>query len=112
MARKLKMNAWGYVHKITLDLGNYATNDNLYIGLVCRDDEFPEPWSDLTVNFDIKCEPNKAFVDTNNNGNDIEKWIIMNKLGVPTGRVYRSGFCIYPEYEFDMDEVQKYVQKM
>lgn len=111
MAR-LKLNAWHSEHEITIDIDNYANNGNLYIGLVCWDEEFPEPWSDLTVNFDIKCEPNKAFVDTNNNGSDIERWIVMNKLGMPTGRVCTSGFCTYPEYEFNIDELKKYMEEI
>ena len=108
MAR-LELNAWGGKHEITLKLNNYIENGNLAIEMICWDDEYPEPWSILTVNLGARCMPNKAFVDTNNNL-DIERWIIANKLGKPTGRVYPSGFCVYPEYEFDMEEVQKYVE--
>ena len=34
----------------------------------------------------------------------IEKY----KLGKPTGKFKISGFCCYPLYEFDLDEIAKY----
>lgn len=113
---KLKLNAWGKEHQITLDLSNYVDNNNLFVGLVCWEDigkgEYPEPWSDLTVNLGIKCAPNCAFIDTNDNGKEIINWLIANKLGMPTGRVAQSGFCTYPEFEFYMYEVKKYVEEI
>jgi hypothetical protein len=115
MAR-LKLTAWGKEHEITLDISHYANNDNLYIGLVCWEDigngEYPEPWSDLTVNLDIRCRPNCAFIDINDNGKEIIDWLMANKLGTPTGRVAHSGFCAYPEFEFNMNEVNKYVEEI
>ena len=51
-----------------------------------------------------------AYIDINDNGNEIIDWLITNKLGKLTGRICHSGFCMYPEFEFDMDEVQKYVE--
>ena len=30
------------------------------------------------------------------------------KLGDPTGRIGHGGYCSYPEYEFDMREVNRY----
>ncbi len=42
-----------------------------------------------------------AYVDTNNN-----PWLILflldNHLALPTGRVGRSGFCEYPQYMFNL----------
>lgn len=105
----LTLNAWGSNHKITLHTNHYAENGNLYVGLVSWDEGFPEPWSDLTVNLSIPCKPNCAFVDTNNcpwAENFIEKY----KLGMPTGDMEMSGFCIYPEYEFDLAEIAKYAE--
>lgn len=108
---KIKINnMWGSEFEVTLHINHYANNGNLYIGMTCWDDEgYPEPYGDLTVNLGIKCKDTCAFVDTNNNPG-IERWLAENRLAKPTGRVAPSGFCVYPEYEFNMDEVQKYVE--
>ena len=107
----LTLNAWGSNHKITLNLGSYAENGNLYIGLVSWDEGFPEPWSDLTVNLSVPCKPNCAFIDTNNNGEQIIDWLIENGLGMETGKGRISGWRAYPQFEFDMDAVNKYVEE-
>lgn len=115
MARlKLKSMYSCNEYQISLNTANYANNNNLYVGMDCWEDigngEYPEPYGDLTVNLGIKCKPNCAFIDINNNGDSIINWLIANKLGMPTGRVAPSGFCVYPEFEFNMEEVQKYVE--
>ena len=107
MAR-LNLRAWGADHPVTFKTSNYANNNNLYIGIVCWDEGFPEPWSDLTVNLTKKCKPNCAFIDTNNNGDAIIDWLEENNLGMQTGNFEVSGFCIYPEFEFNMEEIGKY----
>lgn len=106
----LNLNAWGRNHHIKLTTNTYAENGNLYVGLVCWDDRFPEPWSDLTVNLSVPCKKNCAFIDINNNGDEIVAWLKLNKLGKLTGRMGMSGYCAYPEFEFDMDEVNKYLE--
>ena len=106
----LILNKYGKNRPMTLALANYADNGNLYIGLVTDENGYPEPWSDLTVNTNnLLCKPNCAFIDTNNNGNEIIAWLKANNLGKETGRMAASGWCIYPEFEFDMNEVEKYV---
>lgn len=106
---KLNLNAWGSNHAITLETNTYTENGNLCVGLICWDEGFREPWSNLTVNLGVKCKPNCSFIDTNNNGDGIISWLEANKLGKLTGRMEMSGYCIYPEFEFDMDEVDKYL---
>ena len=105
----LTLNKWGSDHPITLELATYALNENLYVGLITHEAGYPESWSDLTVCFDIECKPNCAFIDTNNNGNEIIDWLIANNLGKLTGDVELSDWCMYPEFEFDMDELMKHV---
>ena len=51
----------------------------------------------------------EGYVDTNNCP-WAEEFIKKYKLGSPTGKYKSSGFCIYPLYKFDMDEIQKYVK--
>ena len=67
-----------------------------------------EPFSNFTVNLpEYKSDSNCAFVDINNFG-EAENLIRAYKLGEPTGRYGRSGYCTYPEYRFDLDEIRKY----
>ena len=71
-----------------------------------------ELYTVLTVNLEESPAfgiPDKAFIDTNNNGDEIIEWLKANNLGKETGRMAASGWCIYPEFEFDMNEVEKYV---
>ena len=107
---KLNYHKWGKDHQITFEIHKYADNDNLAILMISWDEGYPEHWSTLTVNLDEKCKPTCAFIDTNNNGEDIVKWLVDNKLGHPTGKLGFSGFCVYPEFEFDMDELKKYME--
>lgn len=94
-------------------LDNYAENGNLYVGLYAYDEEFKQiiPWQNLTVNLSIPCKPNRAFIDTNNNGNEIINWLEQNGLGFATGKLMPSGFCIYPEFEFNMEALMPHVLK-
>lgn len=108
--KMLTLNRWGKDHQMTFDLDNYLRNGNLYVGLISHDEGYPEPWSDLTVNLGTKCEANRAFIDVNNNGMDIMNWLVDNKLGRITAREKVSGFCVYPEFEFDMDVLMQYVE--
>jgi hypothetical protein len=51
---------------------------------------------------------NQAFLDTNNCPEAPE---LIERLGIGrfTGVLGRSGYCIYPLYEFDMAELEKYI---
>lgn len=99
-------------HTVSLVTDKYVENDNLYVGIISWDEGYPEPWGDLTVNLGYECSKNCAYIDTNNNGQQIVDWLIENKLGRLTGKVERSGFCVYPEFEFDMNEVNKYFEEV
>ncbi len=107
----LILNKYGKEHPITFDFDRYLQNGNLYVGLVTHEEGYPEPWSDLTVNLGVKCRENCAYIDINNNGNEIIEWLCENKLGSPTGHMIPSGFCVYPEFKFDMNELMQYVEE-
>ncbi len=98
----LKITRYGITIPVTFRKSHYVENDNLYVGIVCWGEGYPEPWSDLTVNLSVKCEDDCAFIDINNNGEVID-WLIENNIAVPTGRVEASGFCLYPEVRFNKD---------
>lgn len=108
---KLNLKACGSNHPITLETDTYVENGNLYVGLICWDYGFPLHWSNLTVNLGVPCKKNCSFIDTNNNGNGIVAWLEANKLGKLTGRTEVSGYCVYPEFKFDMEEVNKYLEE-
>lgn len=97
-------------HKISFDIDKYSYTNNLYVGMICWDNEYPEPWGDLTVNLDCECDENCSYIDTNDNGNDIVDWLIENNLGELTGRKESSGFCTYPEFRFNIEELKKYIE--
>ena len=104
----LILNRWGKEHPITFYVHKYANNGNLCISMYTNEDGFPEPWSTLTVNLGVKCKENCAFIDVNNNGMEIIDWLVDNNLGRVLPREKISGFCIYPEFEFDMEAIAKY----
>lgn len=111
MAEKLILEKYGGQHPMTFRLSSYLENDNLYVGMITHEDGYPEPWSDLTVNLSVVCNKNTAYIDTNNNGTEIIDWLESNKLGHLTGDVMRSGWCLYPEFEFDIEELLKYTSE-
>ena len=104
----LTLNKYGSSHPMTFHLNHYCENENLYVGLITNEEGYPEPWSDLTVNLSVKCKDNCAFIDTNNNGEEIIDWLMENNLGKPTGRIKASGWCIYPEFCFNVGELMKH----
>lgn len=105
----LKLTKYGETNEISFRLGNYVVDKSLYVGLLYDEGGYLAPWSNLTVNLGIKCADNCAFIDTNNNGNDIIAWLEDNGLGKQTGRTGESGWCLYPEFEFNMDQLMEHV---
>lgn len=105
----INLRKYGTDHPMTFQLDNYRENGNLYVGLITNEEGYPEPWQNLTVNLSVKCADDCAFIDTNNNGDEIMTWLVSNKLGKPTGRVKASGWCVYPEFKFNLDELMKHV---
>lgn len=106
--KTLNLNAWGKDHPMTFETNTY-NNGNLYVGLISHDEGYPEPWQNLTVNLDKKCEPNCGYIDVNNNGNQILEWLYSNGLGHLTGGMERSGFVVYPEFKFNMDRLKEFM---
>ena len=107
----INLKKYGKNHPMTFELNNYLDNGSLYVGLLTNEEGYPEPWQNLTVNLDASrfCKPNCAYIDTNNNGVGIIDWLEENGLGQETGRIGMSGFCAYPEFEFNMEALEKHV---
>ncbi len=67
-----------------------------------------EPYATLTTKLDVEGFSDEyAFVDTNNCP-WAEELIKEYNLGEPTGMSARSGYCTYPLYKFDLDELEKH----
>lgn len=98
------LKAYGKNNLITLVKTNYVTDpDKLAVQMLYWDEEYKfwEPWSTLTVNTgDQPLNKNCAFININNN-KDIIGWMIKNGMGRTTKRFSVSGFCTYPEFEFN-----------
>ena len=109
--KTLKYYKWGKVHDISFRLATYSENGNLYVGMISHDEGYAEPWSDLTVNLSVKCKPNCAYIDTNNNGEEIIDWLCSYGLATETGMMKISGWCIYPQIEFNMEKLLEYVEE-
>lgn len=68
----------------------------------------------VTVNIDDELDIEQltneqcAFIDINNMGEDICVWLEENEFGKFTGNVGFSGFCVYPEFEFDKQVIERY----
>ena len=98
--RTFDLRKYGKNLSIQLHIASYAYWDNLAIQMIVMTEDGPEVWNTLTVNLNGPCDKNCAFIDTNNNGNEILAWIIRHGLATPTGQTRRSGYCEYPEYCF------------
>lgn len=100
----LTLKNWGVEHKVTLAKMQYP-NGRLAVQMWAWDDGFAEPYMTVTTNLPDEAITNErcAYIDTNNNGSGIVGWLLENGLGDCTGAVGRSGYCCYPEFEFDMD---------
>lgn len=103
------LHKYGKEHPISFRISNYAENGNLYVGMITHEEGYPEPWSDLTVNLSTPCKANHAFIDVNNNGAHIIPWLEENGLGHLTMRMQGSGFCLYPEFEFNMERLKEFM---
>lgn len=105
----LTLTRYGLNHNMTFELANYIENGNLYVGLISNDNGYAEPWQNLTINLSVKCKENCAYIDTNNNGDEIIDQLENNGLGHPTGNMKPSGWCLYPEFEFNMEALMPHV---
>lgn len=105
----MQLEAWGGLHELCIEVGKYSIGGGLALQLYERTDYTDiEPYTTMTVNLpEYGCGKNCAFVDINNFP-VAPKLISEYKLGKPTGRFGHSGYCTYPEYQFDPKVLEKY----
>lgn len=97
---------WGSTVEVQLEINNYMNNNGLYLGLMGREDDYFEPYGDISVNLGTKAPDYCAYVDLNNMP-ELEQFIEENDLGEFTGLTQRSGFCEYPLYMFNVDKLRE-----
>ena len=90
-------------YEVSTEVTTYANNGTLAIQLWCEDG----PFAVLTVNISDAHREGCQYVDTNNCP-WAEQFIHDYNLGEPTGNYGMSGFCFYPEYKFNIEEIEKY----
>lgn len=77
---------------------NYANNHNIYIGMICRDQEFNGmPYGDLTINI-IPLSDSLACIDANNCDKELIEELTKRELIYPVSYSVTSGFCDYPVF--------------
>lgn len=97
---------WGSTEKVQLEINNYMNNNGLYLGLIRKEDDYFEPYGDISVNLGMKAPDYCAYVDLNNMP-ELAKFIAENDLGEFTGLTQKSGFCEYPLYMFHVDKLRE-----
>ena len=105
---KIKFNSWGRWYEGFITVDEYRKPKNTYLQLWTIEEEFgyPEPYATMTVNLN-QLEDGYAYLDTNNFPQVVKIFEEYN-LGTYTGMSKMSGFCIYPLYKLNMEEIRKY----
>lgn len=101
-----EVKSYGKAYNVRIEASKYANNKTLAIALITEEGE---PFCNLTVNIMdsmIWADDTCAFVDTNNCP-WAEEFIIANELGEPMCVMGASGFCRYPLYRFNIEEIEK-----
>lgn len=98
---------FGTTEYVTLKASFYTDNKSLYVGMTTADDEFPEPYGNVTVNLSDAVPGYCAFVDTNNMP-EVEAFLVQNGIAEFTGLTQNSGFYTYPLYQFSAEKMRQF----
>jgi len=104
-----QLKSWyGGTYTVSPWINMYANDNNLYLGLNCKDEsgEFWEPFGDVTVNI-AKLPYLYSAIDTNNNGDSIVQFLEENGFGTLTPFTQPSGFCVFPVFLFNEDKLRQ-----
>lgn len=105
---KAIVKAHGNEYPVTFEVSKYY-NGNLAICLTDYSEGYPSPFATITVNLGPLNDGERAFIDTNNCP-WAEELITRLEIAFPTGIIKRSGYCQYPQYQFDLKEIEKYME--
>ena len=86
-----------------IELNNYMSSDNTAIILYSEGEMFAV----ITTNLNLMLPINMAYLDTNNYP-WVEDFMKKYNFGEPTGKYGNSGFCEYPLYTLNIEELGKY----
>ena len=97
---------FGTVYHVRPYREKYFINKRLAVKLEDVDDGSPFAVVTVNLNYPLSdnSSPELAFVDTNNLPM-ISDWLVSTGLAVPTGHIGYSGYCLYPEFKFDLEKV-------
>ena len=100
-----ELEFYGTKYNVVLAKGSYIVNDTLAVLMYISTPKgkIKEDFGDLTQNIGestLLADDTRQFIDTNNLGNDIVKWLVKNKIAKKTDIVGFSGYCQYPMVEF------------
>ena len=98
-----ELEFYGKKHRIVLAKTSYSNNDSIAVIMLEQTEDGEEEWGVLTINLDGQCIPadsTSAYIDTNNLGNDILKWLKKNKIATVSPFLGFSGYCSYPYVMF------------
>lgn len=89
-------------YEVDVKKDSYVDNKSLAVYLETKKKEL---YAVLTVNIHDSdfCDKDCQFVDVNNCP-WAPKFLQDNDLAHPTGRFGDSGFCVYPEYKFNLEK--------
>ena len=106
--KKIKFNSYGKEYKGFITVDKYSTWNNIQLQLWTENEDygFPEPYATMTVNL-APITGDYAYLDINNFP-DVVNIFKKYKLGTPTDLCKTSGFCVYPFYKLNMEEIYKY----
>lgn len=86
-----------------IELNNYMSSDNTAIILYSEGEMFAV----ITTNLGLMLPINMAYLDTNNCP-WVEDFMKKYNFGESTGIYGNSGFCEYPLYTLNIEELEKY----
>lgn len=93
---------------VSLHEEEYLNNQRLAVEVVAHDGGAEVPYALVTRNFldEPISGPACSFFDSNNYGYILE-WILCEGICTLTGNFVVSGYCVYPEVEFDLALLQE-----
>lgn len=99
---------YGDAYKVRFSVERYDVDGSLAVTMDCDSGGWWEPYATLTVNLGSPLAGDtSAFIDTNNMGQDVVRWLEEHGIAHATGEEAKSGYCTYPLMEFDEDFIKE-----
>lgn len=93
--------------QVIFQVESYAATGGIYVGLLCDNGEYYEPFADMTVCIPgYPLEPNEAFIN-GDMSRDLLNFIKENDLGKILPYQVRSGYGKYTPVAFDLEKLQE-----